>query len=85
MDGWTDFYRNWYNYKLGFGDVNGEHWLGNNKLVQLLGQRHNELRVDLEAFNDEKRYAKYSSFSMEDESRSYTIHLSGYSGTAGKY
>ena len=26
MDGSVDFYRNWANYKLGFGDVNAEHW-----------------------------------------------------------
>jgi len=50
MDGSADFYRNWYNYKLGFGDLNGEFWLGNDKLVVLLqANPKNELRFDLES------------------------------------
>ena len=84
MNGWVDFYRNWYSYKLGFGDVNGEHWLGNDKLVDLLGQRSNELRIDMKAVSNEEAYAKYSNFSVGDESTKYVLHVSGYNGTAGK-
>ena len=51
MDGSVDFYRNWANYKLGFGDVNAEHWLGNDKINILLNatDANNELRVDMES------------------------------------
>jgi hypothetical protein len=43
-----------------------------------------ELRFDLEDFKDNKAYAKYSIFSVADASTNYKLHLSGYSGTAGK-
>ena len=83
MDGWVDFYRNWQNYKLGFGDVNGEHWLGNDKLSNLLAGRDNELYVELESVDGEKAWAKYSQFSVGNESTGYTLNVSGYSGNAG--
>ena len=42
------------------------------------------LRVDLETFGDAVGYAKYSSFWIGPESDDYKMHVSGYSGTAGK-
>ncbi|KAF6026024.1 hypothetical protein EB796_015668 [Bugula neritina] len=84
MDGSVDFYRNWYNYKLGFGDLNGEFWLGNDKLVAALqANPKNELRFDLESTTNEQAFAKYSSFNVGDESTGYTLSLSGCTGTAG--
>ena len=41
------------------------------------------LRVELED-GLESAYAEYSSFSIADENDKYRIHVSGYSGTAGK-
>ena len=85
MDGSIDFYRNWQNYKLGFGEVNSEHWLGNDKLHELTSiHSNNELRFDLEAVNNQKAYAKYSTFRIGDESAKYQLTATGYSGTAGK-
>ena len=34
----TDFYRNWTEYKHGFGDPSGEHWLGNEHIHKLTAQ-----------------------------------------------
>jgi len=85
MDGSVDFYRDWNNYKLGFGNLSGEFWLGNDNLVAALqAADNNVLRVDLESFDDETAYAKFSSFNVGDESTQYLLSVSGYSGTAGK-
>ena len=41
------------------------------------------LRVELEE-SSESVFAEYSSFYVADESDKYRIHVSGYTGTAGK-
>ena len=86
MDGTINFYRNWKNYKLGFGEVNAEHWLGNHKL-SLITSLHadNELRIDLEAIDNTKVFAQYSSFQVMPEKNLFMLNVSGYtsSSTAG--
>jgi len=42
------------------------------------------LRVDLESFDDETAYARYSSFNVGDSSTKYKRSVSGYTGTAGR-
>ena len=86
MDGSLDFYRNWNDYEEGFGDLTGEFWLGLSKIHRLtpIGNDHT-LRVELQDFLNEKRYAKYSTFNVRDGTTryQYTLNVGGYSGTAG--
>ena len=87
MDGSVDFFRNWANYKLGFGDVNGEHWLGNDRINILLStaEVNHELRVDMESVSNEKAYAAYGNFSISSEDDGYRLTVGNYikSSTAG--
>jgi len=41
------------------------------------------LRIDLEDFENEARYAAYQSFSIGDANSKYRLQVSGYHGDAG--
>ena len=83
MDGTQDFFLDWENYARGFGDLNGEFWLGLSKIHRLTANDSTELRVDLADFEGHKAYAKYSSFKVGASDTDYTMTVSGYSGDAG--
>ncbi|OPL21768.1 fibrinogen-related protein, partial [Mytilus galloprovincialis] len=82
QDGKVDFYRGWEEYENGFGNLKSEFWLGNDKLYKLTSRGQYELRVNLEDFNGDKAYAKYSNFYIGDKSTNYKLTANGYSGTA---
>ncbi|XP_078685638.1 fibrinogen-like protein A [Branchiostoma floridae x Branchiostoma belcheri] len=83
QDGSVDFYRTWEEYKVGFGNLSKEFWLGNDNIHLLTNQARYGLRVDLETFDGESSYAQYRSFSVLDEASKYKLSLgSGFSGTA---
>ncbi|VDI74383.1 Hypothetical predicted protein, partial [Mytilus galloprovincialis] len=83
QDGKVDFYRGWEEYVNGFGNLKTEFWLGNDKLHKLTSKGQYELRVNLEDFNGDTAYAKYSNFYIGDKSTNYKLTVNGYSGTAG--
>ena len=82
QDGSEDFYRDWADYKKGFGQLTGEFWLGNDYL-HLLTKDDQELRVDLMDFYGNTAYAKYTTFAIGPETESYKLAVGVYSGTAG--
>ena len=83
LDGSVDFYLGWRSYKNGFGDLNGEFWLGNDNLHRLTAADDVMLRVDLEDFEGDIRYAEYTTFKVADRSDKYRLLIGGYSSTAG--
>ena len=87
QDGSVDFYRNWTDYKSGFGSLEGEHWLGldNMYLLTNLSGDPPQLRVDLADWEGNTSFAKYDQFSVGDEDSDYTLSVSGYKldSTAG--
>ena len=60
-------------------------FIGLSKINKLTIPDDYELRFDLEDFNGNKAYAKYSTFYVADALNNYKLFLSGYSGTAGKH
>lgn len=58
--------------------------LKGNDVIHLLTKSGNHvLRVDLQKYNGQKAYAKYSKFFIGDESSKYKLTVSGYRGNAG--
>ena len=56
LDGSVDFYRDRAAYKEGFGDVNGEHWLGLDALHMLTSAKTYKLRVDVSDWEEDTAY-----------------------------
>ncbi|GFS23837.1 fibrinogen-related protein 3.2 [Elysia marginata] len=83
IKGDVDFYRNWADYKNGFGNLQGDFWLGNDAIHNLTSKHLYELRVDMKV-NDQDLYASYTRFGIEDESDNYRLTLGSYSGTVGE-
>lgn len=83
QDGSEDFYRGWNDYKLGFGQLKGEFWLGNENIHRLTSAGRRSLRVDLGDWEGNAAYAKYGEFAIGDEQALYKLEVLEYSGTAG--
>lgn len=83
LDGSVDFFRNWEEYKRGFGDPRGELWLGNDHIYELTNQADYMLRIEMVDFDGRHHFAEYDHFRIEDESGDYRIHVHGYHGNAG--
>uniref|UniRef100_A0A1B0DD80 Uncharacterized protein n=1 Tax=Phlebotomus papatasi TaxID=29031 RepID=A0A1B0DD80_PHLPP len=83
-DGGVNFYRTWSEYKHGFGNIDGEFWIGLDKLHEITSSRIHELLIHLEDFEGETKIAKYDSFAIGGEKENYALILLGkYSGDAG--
>ncbi|KAM4772375.1 fibrinogen-like protein 1 [Rhinophrynus dorsalis] len=82
QDGSVNFNRTWNEYRQGFGHLYSEFWLGNEKIYRITSQGDYSLRIDLEDWDGNHKYALYRSFSIEDEANFYRLHVDGFSGTA---
>ncbi|KAJ8033897.1 Ryncolin-4 [Holothuria leucospilota] len=84
-DGVTDFYRDWNEYKQGFGsrDAGNDFWLGNEQIYYLTNQKSYRLRVDIVTSGGFSKHAEYTSFEIGDLSTKYRLSIGSYSGNAG--
>ncbi|KAG2457803.1 FGL1L protein, partial [Polypterus senegalus] len=79
----VDFDRTWHDYKLGFGAVSGDHWLGNEYLYQLTNRGGvHKLRIKLVNMDAVTKVGEYDPFIVESEASQYKIRLGLYKGNA---
>ena len=80
LDGSVDFNnRGWADFRRGFGNLNGEFWLGLDK-VHRLTKTKSRLRVELEDTQGKTAYAEYDMFSVSSERNKYRLGLGKYTG-----
>ncbi|XP_056092437.1 tenascin-R [Rhinichthys klamathensis goyatoka] len=82
QNGLTDFSRKWSDYKIGFGNLEDEFWLGLDSIQKIAAQGRYELRIDMKD-GQESVYANYDRFSIGDSKSLYKLRIGEYNGTAG--
>ena len=80
QNGKVDFYRTWDEYRLGFGDVTGEYWLGNDNLHTLTKNHDQMVLLRLRNGYGDWRTGYYTQFWVEDESLKYQLYVDKYGG-----
>ena len=85
IDASVDFNRGWTDYKTGFGDLNGNFWLGLDNLHRLASPgKGAKLRIDLKhQTQQENFYAVYNTFEISGEADGYRLKVGAFSGNAG--
>ncbi|KAL3866600.1 hypothetical protein ACJMK2_043886 [Sinanodonta woodiana] len=83
LDGSVDFDRKWASYQVGFGDLEGEFWLGNQQIHMISAQGWYELRVDLTDTRGYAWFVMYNVFRVSDAETKYRLFVDGYDGSAG--
>ncbi|XP_050086608.1 ficolin-1-like [Anopheles aquasalis] len=83
FDGSVDFYRNWTDYRDGFGELDNEFWLGLEKIHQITSARKHQLLIEMKDFEGNYTFARYYEFHINNESLNYRLNILGsYTGTA---
>ncbi|KAG5886932.1 hypothetical protein JTB14_025012 [Gonioctena quinquepunctata] len=82
FDGSEDFYLNWREYKFGFGELDGEFWIGLENIYLLTGTHRSELLVEVVDKDNNYAYANYKHFQIGPEQDGYPLEAaSGFNGS----
>ena len=65
---------------MGFGNLPGEFWLGNDNIHLLTKDHDQKLKIELK-YNGQVKYADYSTFWIDNEDQKYNLTVSGFSGS----
>ncbi|CAL4152422.1 unnamed protein product, partial [Meganyctiphanes norvegica] len=79
----VNFTRPWADYVQEFGELTGEFWLGLDHIHRLTSDTINELYIELQDWQSNTRWAKYSNFAVGPAEDNYRLTVTGYSGDAG--
>lgn len=84
-DGSVNFFRDWDDYKEGFGHSSGEFFMGLTNIHRLTDDSvPYELLIEMETFSGDKRNASYDHFVVGSEGEKYKLkNLGRFHGTAG--
>ncbi|XP_067940566.1 uncharacterized protein [Watersipora subatra] len=72
LDGTIDFNRGWDEYARGFGNIQGEYWIGL-KNIHHLTKKNQKLSIFLEDHEGQSRTANYSLFQIENKESNYQL------------
>ncbi|XP_027876929.1 angiopoietin-related protein 3-like isoform X1 [Xiphophorus couchianus] len=79
-DGSMNFDQPWEKYENGFGELQGEFWLGLKKMYSLASQGNSVLHIQLEDWKQNRHFIEYR-FYLEGPVSNYTIRLVYLSGS----
>ncbi|XP_039437976.1 ficolin-1-like isoform X2 [Culex pipiens pallens] len=78
-----DFYRNWADYRAGFGTLSKGFWMGLENLHDLTAAAPHELAVEVVDREGKYYYGRYSEFSIGSEMERYALkEVGNYSGSS---
>ncbi|XP_078084034.1 fibrinogen-like protein 1-like protein [Mustelus asterias] len=80
----TPFARRWETYKHSFGNLEKDHWLGNEYIHLITQKGHFEVKFVIES-NSGKVEVDYASFNVEDEGHRYKLRLGAPSNASESY
>ena len=80
----VDFDRDWDDYVNGFGEEDGNYWMGLEEIHQLTATHDVSLFIDIETFEGEPFTLKLETFSVGDATTHYTMHYTGESQSSDR-
>ena len=80
----VDFDRDWDDYVTGFGEEDGNFWMGLEEIHQLTTTHDMSLFIDIETFEGEPFTMKLETFSVGNATSNYTMHSSRYSQSSDR-
>ncbi|ESO08580.1 hypothetical protein HELRODRAFT_74951, partial [Helobdella robusta] len=75
LDGSVDFFRTWNEYSDGFGNLNGEFWLGNRLINEITTQRSYKMKAEAVAFDGSTFHVFHTQFYLDSQVNNYTIRF----------